>query len=46
VAAVAVGGGLKAVEIAQEVDENDEGVWKERGASEDAGDVGAALDPL
>lgn len=39
-------GGLKAVGTGQEVGESDEVVSKERSASEEAGDVGAALDPL
>jgi hypothetical protein len=44
--AVAVCGGLKAVGTDQEVGESDEARLKEVFASEDAGDVGAALEPL
>ena len=46
VVGVAVCGGVRAIGTGQEVGESDEGLWKERDASEDAGDVGATLDPL
>ena len=38
--------GVNAAGISQEVGESDEALSVERGASVDAGEVGAALDPL
>ncbi len=46
VVAVAVCEGVKALGIGQEDGESDEATSEERGASVDAGEVGAALDPL